>query len=368
MAEYSRMAKGNFTSNGASQAVYLPFVPDFVEFINYTASASGSDNGVPMAYWDADMGQNVAVVNRFQAANQLTTDTVDSAGISTFSAGLLFQFGASQQVVASTKADPASFEVTGHGYQTGDIVMFQGLYSTQYTAGMPQMDGIPFMVTRTDADNFTVPWNSNQSNYTALAASPTGARVKKVLYPFLYAPGVSFIEGLTLAATTTVDCSAPHNLVVGQQVVFRIPPEWGTDELNEVGNGSFPGQLQSGYVVSVTDSTTVVVNINSAAFTAFDSNQAVSAVPGLSFPVMLAVGDVNSGGVQVSAGSALYPPPVVNGVNTINGPAIQGAYVNNTRNGFLIGPGTAQGDSSAVLIGANNDVIYWRAYLHDLSL
>jgi len=375
MAEYSRLAKGRFVSTGAPKYVYLPFQPDWVELINYTAAASGSDNGVPHAYWDANMGQGVAVVERFQAANQLTTDTVDAAGISTFSAGQLLQFGARQQVVASTKADPASFEVTGHGYYTGDVVVFQGLYSTQYTAGMPQMDGIPFVVTRTDANNFTVPWNSNQSNYTALAASPSGAYVKKVLYPDLYFPGVSFISAITVGATTTVSTANAHNYVVGQQVAFRVPSEWGTVELNSQPNVLIPGSPVYGYVVSVTDYNTVVVNINSAAYTAFNSNQTVASVPGLSFPQMVAVGDVNSGGVQVSSGSALYPPPYsfpsgstsASFVNTINGPAVQGAFVNNTRQGFLVGGGTAQGDSSAILVGAAEDVFYWRAYLHDYS-
>jgi hypothetical protein len=34
MTEYSRMAKGTFTSTGAAKAVYLPFTPDYVEFTN----------------------------------------------------------------------------------------------------------------------------------------------------------------------------------------------------------------------------------------------------------------------------------------------------------------------------------------------
>jgi len=88
MTEYSRMAKGRFTSTGGAQIINLPFIPDYVEFINYTASASGADNGVPNAHWDANMGQGVAVIDRFQAANQLTTDTVDTNGITTFAAGL----------------------------------------------------------------------------------------------------------------------------------------------------------------------------------------------------------------------------------------------------------------------------------------
>lgn len=368
MAEYSKLARGRFTSTGAAKAIYLPFTPDWIEIINYTAAATPAQSGIPRAVWDTGMGQNKAIVDLFNATPALIMDSVESNGFSTFEAGRMLQYGASQQVVAISKANPAIVEVTGHGYSTGDVVVFQGLYSTQYTAGMPQLDGIPFVITVLTANTFSIPWNTNQSAYTALAASPSGAMVKKVLYPFLYAPGVSFISAITLGSTTTIDTTAPHNCVVGQEVAFRIPDAWGTTELNSLPNESIPGSPVYGYVVSVTDSNTVVVNIDSSAYTAFDSNIAVSSVSGLTHAQMLAVGDVNTGGVDISAGSVLYPPPSVNGVNTINGPAIKGAFVNNTRRGFIIGAGAAAGDANSALVGANGNIIYWRAYAHDLAV
>ena len=362
MAEYSRLAKGTVISKGGATPVNLPFRPDFVEFINFTAATTPTSGFIPFAWWDANMGQGAAVYETMTAVTfALTTATLTSTvggGISTFSAGLALQYGAPVQVVSVSKASPASIVATAHGFVTGDVVTFNGLYQTQYTAGTPQMDGMPFVVTVVDANTFTVPWNTNQSNYTALSGSPTGAQVRKILYPYLYAPGVSFITSLTLASSTTVVTTAPHNLVVGQQVAFRIPAVWGTVQLNSLPNVVIPGSPIYGYVTSVTNSTTVVVNINSSAFTAFNTNQTVASVPGLTFPQMVAVGDVNTGGVQISAGSVLYPPPVVNGVNTINGPAIQGAYVNNTSAGFIIGP---------TIAGTAGDTIYYRAYLHDFS-
>ena len=366
MAEYSRVAKGSFTSTGAAKSVYLPFQPDAVEFWNYSAAATPAQNGVPYAYWDVSMGQGFALANYFNATPVLSMGAVTANGISTFSAGQMLQFGARKQVVSTTKAT-GNFEVTGHGYSTGDVIVTQGLYSTQYTAGFAQLDGMPFVITVVDANNFTINWNTNQSNFTALAASPSGAFVKKVLYPFLYAPGVSFISGITTGSTTTIDTTTPHNLVVGQEVAFRIPAAYGTIELNSLPNNQTPGSPVYGYVISVTDSNTVVVNINSSSYTAFNSNQPISSVSGLSFPQMVAVGDVNTGGVAISSGSPLYPPPVVNGVNTINGPAINGAFVNNTRQGFIIGAGALTGLASTVLVGANTNVIYWRAYLSDFS-
>lgn len=373
MAEYSRLAKGRFVSTGAAQVVNLPFKPDWVEFINYTAAASGADNGVPHAYWDANMGQGVAVIERFQAANQLTTDTVDTLGITTFSAGQLLQFGPTLTVTDITKASPAQVTTSAaHGLTSGDVVILEGLFETS-TTGMPQINGIPFTVTVIDSTNFTIPWNTNQSNYTVISGAATGTpRVKKVLYPYLYFPGQTFISAITTGTTTTIDTTDAHNFVVGQEVAFRIPSQWGTVELNSLPNNLTPGAPAYGYVIAVTDYNTVIVNIDSSAYTAFNSNQTVASVPGLSYPQIVAVGDVNTGGVQISSGSALYPAPQFRPigntlVSTINGPAIQGAFVNNTSQGFVIGSGVAQGDASAILVGAASDVIYWRAYLHDYS-
>ena len=380
MAEYSKIAKGSFTSTGAAKAIYLPFQPDTVKIWNYGSYVLPAANGVPRAYWDSSMGQGYAVIDVFAPAVINTTgpvtspfmtgDYITSNGISTFSAGNLFQYGAQQQVVASTKGTTTSFQVTAHGYSAGDVVMFQGLYKSA-TTGMPQICGMPFVVSSvTDANNFVINWNSNNSSYTDLSASPSGAYVKKVLYPFLYAPGVSFISAISTGTTTTITTTAPHNLVVGSQVAFAIPSEWGTTQLDSYipGSSTIPGSPIYGYVISVGSSTQVTVNINSTGFTAYTTAVSVAAIKaGVSFPQMIAVGDVNTGGVQISSGSVLYPPPVVNSVNTINGPAIQGAFVNNTRQGFIIGTGTGVTYTSATAIGLNGNVIYWEAMLHDYA-
>lgn len=372
MAEYSRLAKGRFTSTGAAQIINLPFIPDYVEFTNYTAAATPANHGIPFASWDANMGQGFAIVDLFNATPVLTTDSVDANGISTFAAGQLLQFGPTLAISGITKASAAVVTTTtNHGLASGDVVVFQGLFQSA-TTGMPQINGIPFTVTVTGATTFSIPWNTNQSNYTALSGSPSGATVKKVLYPYLYFPGQTFISAITLGTTTTIDTTSAHNFVLGQEVAFRIPSQWGTTQLNSLPNTLVPGSPVYGYVIAVTDYNTVIVNVDSSAYTAFNSNQTVASVPGLSYPQIVAAGDVNTGGVQISSGSALYPPPYslpigTTRVNTINGPAIQGAFVNNTAQGFIIGAGTAQGDASSVLVGAASDVIYWRALLHDYS-
>lgn len=372
MTEYSRMAKGKFTSTGAAKIINLPFQPDYVELINYTAAATPANHGIPQAWWDVNMGQGFAIVDLFNATPALITDSVDLNGISTFAAGQLNQYGTAQQIIGITKAANARVNVTAHGYSVGDTVVLNGLYQSS-TTGMPQIAGIFFtIVTVSDADHFDIDWNTNQSNYTALSASPVGSTVSKVLYPFIYAPQLNIISAITTGTTTTIETTQYHNFEVGQEIAFRIPSEYGTTQLNSLPNILTPGSPVYAYVTSVTDNWTFICNVNSTGYTAFNNNQTVASVPGLQLPQVLAVGDVNTGGQVITATSPLYPSPKfptsTNRVSTINGPAINGAFVNNTSQGFIIGAGTAAGDTSSVLVGANSDVIYWRAFLHDINV
>lgn len=370
MGEYSRIAKGSFVSTGGAKAVYLPFTPNVVQIYNYSSFATPAQHGVPTAYWDAAMGQGFAIEQVFNATPVLTTDIVTSGGIGSFTAGMMLQYGPTLQISGITKASPAVVTTaSAHGYSSGDVVVFQGLYQSS-TTGMPQISGMQFKITVTGATTFTIIWNTNQSNYTALSGSPTGAFVKKVLYPYLYVPGDTVVSALSLSGTTlSVTTTTDHNYVVGQEVAFRIPSAWGSVEINSLPDNPIPGSPVYYYVSGITSNT--IFTVTSGAITTFNTNQSVSAVQaGLTFPQVASVGDINSGGTPYSGGS-LYPSPVFptgsGGVSTINGPAISGAFVNNTRQGFTVGAGAGTNDSSSVLVGANGNVIYYIAMLTDYS-
>lgn len=382
MAEYSRLASGQVVSTGGNTLVILPFQPSFIEISNRTRAVAGA--GITRAWWMTDMGPGAAFLDTFGTGEQFIAPVgqtssgalVSGSGFTKIEAGLSFQYGPVYQHTGSTdfsisKANPGVVTTTtAHNLVTGNWVIFANLAQTAAT-GMQQIAGMPFMVTVLSPTTFSIPWNTNQSNYTAFDSAASTNNVgsfKQILYPVLYAPNVAFISAITLGATTTVVTTAPSNFQVGQQVAFRIPQGYGTTELNSLPNLVIPGSPVYGYVVSVTNSTTFVVNINSSAYTAFSNNAAFASYPGLKFPQVVAVGDVNTGGLPIFSGSQLYPPPKVFngytssttvGVDTINGPAIQGAFINATFQGFVIGPGVA---------GTAADVIYWRAYLHDLNL
>lgn len=376
MAEYSRLASGQVVSTGGSTVVVVPFVPNYIEISNRTRAVAGA--GVTRAWWMTDMGQGSAFLNLFGTGDEYIDSAggtssgalVSGTGFTTIQAGLSLQYGATFFLgasggIAKTSATALTVTTTAvHGLVPGNWVTFQNLYQTA-TTGMQQIAGIPFEVlTSASTTTFTIGWVGNSSNLTAITTGGlnTLASFKQILYPALYVPGVSYPWAIaTTSGVTTVKTTAPHNYQVGQQIAFRIPSAYGSVELNELPNVVIPASPQTFYISSVTRD---AFTFNGApTYTAFNVNQTFLSFPGLKFAQVVAVGDVNSGGYPY-AGTSLYPSPTVyNGfststTSTINGPGILGAYINATFQGFIIGSGVA---------GTAADVIYWRAYLHDIN-
>ena len=397
MAEYSRLAKGSFTAaSGQTAAVIdLPFLPDFVEVWNLTNIGNAAVAGnITYALWDnmippftpsgksasSTMAQVYATVTGGVAinwdtiyTNGVTGGTAPAGGIQTFQGGLALQYGPTIQITGITKANPAVVTTSAaHGYVVGDTVIMQGI-ALASTNNMQLLNSVPFTISAVTSTTFTIKWDASGSNYTAISGSPAGTLVKKVLYPFLYLPQDNFVSAVTLGNTTTIQTTMYSNFYVGQEVAFRVPPIWGPIQLNALPNVLIPGSPIYGYVVSITDNWTFVVNINSSAFTAFTDNFTMTAatLPGLSYMQVVPVGDVNTGGESISAGSQLYPAPLFpissNRVSTINGPAIKGAFVNNTAQGFIIGNGTPQQQGGTGTIVTSGAEILWKAYLHDFA-
>lgn len=389
MAEYSRIAKGHVTNplTGSSIIVNLPFQPEVVEFWNYTEAAAGAAAGtVVSGYWDVSMGQGQAVIQGYNSS-ALIYDVMGTNlnGISTFAAGQLLQYGALQILggsggIAKTSSTVLTVTTTNaHGLVPGNWVTFQNLYQTS-TTGMQQIAGIPFEVlTVASSTTFTVGWVGNAANLTAITSGgyePNGSYIagfKQILYPSLYEPGVSYPWAITQTnGVVTVSTTAPHNFQVGQEIAFRIPSVYGATQLNSLPDTLIPGSPVYYYVVSASrDSFTFNY---SGALTAFTvANTGFTSFPGLKFAQVVAVGDVNSGGVQYSGGN-LYPSPLLyagnstNQSSTVNGPAIQGAFVNNTSAGFILGSGFGKVLTTSNMNGVTSDVIYWRAMLHDLPV
>tara|TARA_R110000868_G_scaffold405601_1_gene685142 strand:- start:457 stop:1521 length:1065 start_codon:yes stop_codon:yes gene_type:complete len=352
MAEYSKMVRGNYTSQeNIPKTINLPFAPQQIMVRDITAYTTPTAGYYIEAYWDYSYAQNSAMITYFGTGTGtspstplLTSKLVTTGGIQTFNSSLSMSLGPQQAITGSSYGGGnTTFTVANHNYGVGDVIVFEGLKQTlSPVTGLSQMCGMPFSIISITQNTFTVAWNTSGSNFTQLSSPPAGSYVRKVLNPFNYFPGSYFIAGIAQGAQTTITTSTLTGLYVGSTITFRIPNEYGITQLNGL----------TGTVVFIVPGVTYsqfIVNIDSTNFTPFTSNVPISQIAGLSFPQCVATGDINYGGSI----------PVINGIPTINGPSVDGAFVNNTRQGFTIG---------LQAVNAASHSISWEAYYYDESL
>jgi hypothetical protein len=101
--------------------------------------------------------------------------------------------------------------------------------------------------------------------------------------PQYYSPRVNVITGITLGQTTTITFEFTTELVIGNQVRLLIPPGWGCRQLNE----------QTGYVLSVPTTTSVILSIDSSV-----NVDPFMTGPSTTIPQALGIGDVNTGQIN----------------------------------------------------------------------
>lgn len=102
-----------------------------------------------------------------------------------------------------------------------------------------------------------------------------------------YVPQRYVIDDITLGQTTTVITDGNHDYVVGQQVRFLIPANFGSYQLNEV----------KGYVIAVPSPDQLEIDIDSSRNV--DPFLTAATVTTAS-PQIIAIGDINSGVVNAN--------------------------------------------------------------------
>tara|TARA_R110002126_G_scaffold251039_1_gene393880 strand:+ start:29 stop:466 length:438 start_codon:yes stop_codon:yes gene_type:complete len=100
-----------------------------------------------------------------------------------------------------------------------------------------------------------------------------------------YIPQRYVIDDITLGQTTTVITDGNHDYVVGQQIRFLIPANFGSYQLNNV----------KGIVVSVPSADQLVIDIDSSInVDPFLTSASVTTAS----PQIIAIGDVNTGAIN----------------------------------------------------------------------
>ncbi len=335
MGQLSKSYTADFTSNGSAEVFNLAYLPRSVFFMNKTAQGGTTSNDVRRAWGYSSDDNGTAHVVYSTGTVVDNSDSIVAGGFS-FVTRDTPQYGAVVSASGANSvdkdADFMAVNISTHGFQTGDVVQ---LYAT---TGMLQIAGLPYTVTRVNANQFTIPIDT--SAYT-FAADATAVSAKQLLYPDLYIPFLVYITGVLQGANATITTSVDHKFVKGQKVKFRVPDEWGMVELDALqGNVLSVGNIDNaGSYTEVTNGGSVnafVVDINSSAFTAFDYPTSAVAATGIDFPYAEPIGDTNFGYIGPTP-----PRPI----------GIPGAFSANTGYQVIVGVG-----NGTLLMHAANDV------------
>lgn len=260
------IASGSFTSAATPVDKILDIVSDFDTFRFFVQGNSSGDiwestanpGVVKEAYWFRGMTSGTALTTKnTDGAATDTKDFIATGGFVPFSYDNLPTYSV-LSINSITKANPAVVTTTtNHGYADGDLVR---IYNNTV---MKQLGGIVFTVTVTGATTFTIPINTNVTNFTA----ETGASVQKLFAVNEFFPLNNVITGITAANPAVITTARAHGYVAGSIFRVNVPSIFGMTQMNGL----------KATAVSVT-STTITTDIDSSAFTAFGW-PAASSVP-----------------------------------------------------------------------------------------
>lgn len=297
---------GQFTSTGVPVTLDCGFQPSYFKLWNTTNTNSTANPGVVKEAWflPSDTAASAYLLKNTAGAATDETTHVTSGGFTLYN-GVGEQMGATQTGTALSKANPGVIASVAHGLSTGDVVK---IWSTTL---MLQVAAMVYVVTKVDADHFSIPVNTS-----AFADAATAVSFARLNVPFGWTPARLSITGITLANPGVVTTSTNHGLVTGDVVRIRISSGWGMTQM----------PTTNLTVTSIT-ANTFSIGIDTSAFTAFAYPTSAVAAGGTVFPEVVPVGDA---ALQSTSGAE-------------NNTAIQGISLGTT------------------VCGANADVIKWMA-------
>ena len=237
----------SFVSDGAGRRIDLPGGADYFVVENQTELAATNDVNFRFT-WNPTLAEGSAnVVLKTGGANTTQEDLVTSNGFTYRSAVPAPE--APVAATAITAANPAVVTAASHGYFVGDVVR-----CTNNTV-MKQIGGMDFTVTAVaDANTFTLGY----LNASGFAAAETSCNFRRLPAEVEVLPGAQYITAITQAASAVVTFSKAHSYTVGDVLYIRVPADFGMVEID----------AKEAKVTAVTAST-VTLELNSTAFTAF---------------------------------------------------------------------------------------------------
>lgn len=309
----SLIAGGYFTSAGTARTVELPVVPDYFEVFN-SSTWGTAPTAVVKSWWYSNYADGRASTLTEGGGSALTGTAIAAAGtgftlvnLTDQSPGALVATG-----TAITAANPAVV-ADANNPALGSIVR---VYNT---TGMLQIAGMDFSVT---AITGGVDYTLGYLNAAGFAAAATNADYRVIPAKY-YSPYKRYITGITAANPAVITVSVAHNYLVGDKIVVHVPDaNFGMTQING---------LQA--TVTAVTASTITTDIDSSAFTAFAFPTSAVAAAGITHAHVTHVGEVAT--------------------------KLTSALENTGYMGMYLDTG---------VVGANGNVMQWRAYKFDYKL
>lgn len=255
MLPYQIIDGGSFTSDSTlKKALQISDRPDLIWLRNRTAWGDDADEVSVESWWRYGMNQDSAqTTDQAVTTGILSSEAVTSGGFRVYNTSNPPLYAA-LATTAGTAANPAVFSMANTGsIQVGDVVRLTS------TTGMLQIAGYDFEVAAVTT-NVSISLRLDSSGFLAAATSGNVQLfVPGRFYPrWRYIVPLAGSDGITKANNCVVSFSVAHNFTVGERVSFRVPTQYGMDEIDQ----------KSGIVQSVT-TYTITVDIDTSSFTTF---------------------------------------------------------------------------------------------------
>ena len=314
---------GSFTSTGVAKTLVIRGELDTLEVWNWTEIRNANNSHGVSYVWNKGMANDDGFVYLRNGAST----AIDLRNTLNFPGGAVPGFtlvnsslNVPGPVIATTDIGTTAHRIltaNTTGVSVGSIIRLSNM------TGATEFNGMDYTVTAVNAGV------SIDIGYTPVTVAAAAAgQYRLIPFDTLFYPRNRYIAAITQAAQAVITMTVTHNFVVGQAVRIYVDPMYGMVEMNGL----------IGDITAVAAST-ITVNINSTAFTAFAwPVTAVAAAPH-TFAQVVPVGE--------DTATALAAVPQAD--------ILSDATINTGFTGIVLGTGIT---SPA---GSNNDVIYWRA-------
>jgi len=267
------MMTGSFTSDGLARFISLPAGYDSFELINITdIGDAGATTQVMRAKGYSSLPAASAYLNlKTNGAATLAIESMITAAGFTFVADSGAEILTAPVAITAISQAGAAVASSASPAVVGDVVRIYG------TTAQLQSSGFDYTVT---AVNPGVTQTLGYLNSAGFAAAATAGWMRIVVNAPRFYPRTRQITAITQAASAVVTMSVAHGFTVGQVVRVMVPAGWGMTEIN--------GKLGT---VTAVSASTITLDINSTAMTAFAHPTSAQAAVGISLPLIVPVGE-----------------------------------------------------------------------------